>query len=449
MANDSVVANIFGIDPALLYQKQREEDSNYGFKMAQLDAEQAAAAPVYSMTQKLGRQFGNLLGIEDPQMAKNSKILAVKKQAKEMGLDKNSADGMAKYAKLLEEAGLDDVASQAQARAMEMAEKASKIGENQADALLKRAQAAKAGREGKSSQMTLIQEIKAARASGDTETEGILTQALKTGNTEVVEKGIGGKTRQKVLIDKATGKEIAAIGAPYEQGALVENNNSVNSTAGETSEFSKERQKKDAATVSELEKKQADIRASFDKLDTLENLYEKGNLIRGALPDMRLGVAQFFDTFGLGTDKLRASIGDSTTFQAVSGDMVMGMLGGTLGAQVSDADRKFAERMKPMLAQGQGIPDVIEYVRKRAREEAIKNRGEISRVGGRNNMKDDRESQPEFAEAAKAQEVYLKDPAGTLQKAWNANPQVHKKMSMEDFAKAYVRALDKKLRKHI
>jgi hypothetical protein len=120
MAHDSIVANLFGLDPALLGQQQMTQDNLFGMKMAQLAPEQAAAAPVYSMTQNLGRQVGNLLGIEDPVVAKNAKVLAAKKKAREMGLDKNSAEGMLGYAKLLEEEGLDDYAYVAKQEADKM-----------------------------------------------------------------------------------------------------------------------------------------------------------------------------------------------------------------------------------------------------------------------------------------------------------------------------------------
>jgi hypothetical protein len=143
MAHDSIVANLFGIDPALLGQQQQAQDNVFGMQMAQLAPEQAAAAPVYSMTQNLGRQVGSLLGIEDPAVAENSRILAVKKKAREMGLDPQTSSGLQAYAKLLSDAGMEDKAMQAGQKAQQMAEQEAKTGKAQGD-LLKEAQFRKA-----------------------------------------------------------------------------------------------------------------------------------------------------------------------------------------------------------------------------------------------------------------------------------------------------------------
>jgi hypothetical protein len=135
MAHDSIVANLFGLDPALLGQQRQQQDNVFGMQMAQLSPEQAAAAPVYSMTQNLGRQVGSLLGIEDPQIAENSKILAVKKKAREMGLDPQTSAGLKGYAQLLADAGMEDKAMQAGQKALQMAELEAKNGKAQGDLL--------------------------------------------------------------------------------------------------------------------------------------------------------------------------------------------------------------------------------------------------------------------------------------------------------------------------
>jgi hypothetical protein len=172
MAHDSVVANLFGLDPAILGQQQMANDNVFGMQMAQLAPEQAAAAPVYSMTQNLGRQVGNLLGVEDPEVTKNGKILAAKKKAREMGLDKNSADGMMGYAKLLEEAGLDDYALLAKQEADKMRKtqaevdwKRAQIDEERSKIPLNQARATAAGQEKKTEVQRLMERLEDPNAS--------------------------------------------------------------------------------------------------------------------------------------------------------------------------------------------------------------------------------------------------------------------------------------------
>lgn len=440
-----ITSSLFGLDPTMFQAQRAAADEAKAFQMAQLDPNQISMAAGLTRANSFGRGVGSLLGVEDPELAANNKLLAIKKQFIQSGGDPRTPEGMAQFAQMLGEQGLTEQAMKAQEKALAMAKTTADIGEKQADIKLKEAQTLKAGREGRSPQAVLIGEIKAAMAKGDVETAETLKGALKTGNTEVVEIGVPGddKLRQKVVIDKATGEPIAKVGAPYRQGALVENN--VN-TGGEK-KFGEKMGEKDAEKVVSLEDKQLGIRSQFDRLDNLEKLYGKGNLIKGSLPETRLAVAQFFDTFGVkGSENLRGKIKDSVEFQAGAGDMVIEMVK-ALGSNPSEGDRKFAERIKPSLAQGEGIPEVINYLRKRQQEEAAKNREEIDRVNARNNRP--KEVSAEYEEAYKAQETYKRDPAGTLQKAWLANPQVHGKMSMEEFAQQYVRALDKKTRKHI
>lgn len=133
MANN-IVANLFGIDPALLEQQREEADNTRAMKMAQLDPMAQAAAPVYAMHSQFGRQLGSLMGVQDPAVQENAKLLAVKKQARDMGLDPTSAQGMMKYAKLLDEAGMSDKAQIAAQKAQEMSKTQAEIDDKTMDA---------------------------------------------------------------------------------------------------------------------------------------------------------------------------------------------------------------------------------------------------------------------------------------------------------------------------
>lgn len=127
------VAGLFGLDPAVFEQQQMERDQARAIQMAQLDPMQAAMASTLPAANMVGRSVGRMLGIQDPQMEENAKLIAVKKKAREIGLQPGTAEGMKGYAQLLQEAGLDDKAMQAAEKAQQLAEQEAKTGKAQND----------------------------------------------------------------------------------------------------------------------------------------------------------------------------------------------------------------------------------------------------------------------------------------------------------------------------
>ena len=74
MATD--IAGLFGITPQLYEQQLRQQAMDQGTAYAKLAPEERAAAGIYSAGAGLGRAFGGMLGVEDPQM----KLIAARQQ---------------------------------------------------------------------------------------------------------------------------------------------------------------------------------------------------------------------------------------------------------------------------------------------------------------------------------------------------------------------------------
>lgn len=90
---DNIVGNLFGVDPAALQRQQQLNDQSQAFRYAQLDPMQQAKMAQYQGGAGLARGVGGLLGMEDPELAKASKIKQIAS-----GIDMTSANGLRQLA---------------------------------------------------------------------------------------------------------------------------------------------------------------------------------------------------------------------------------------------------------------------------------------------------------------------------------------------------------------
>lgn len=90
---DNIVGNLFGVDPAALQRQQQLADQNQAYRYAQLDPMQQAKYLQATGAAGLTRASGGLLGLEDPELAKASKIKQIAS-----GIDMTSATGLRQLA---------------------------------------------------------------------------------------------------------------------------------------------------------------------------------------------------------------------------------------------------------------------------------------------------------------------------------------------------------------
>ena len=77
---DNIVGGLFGVDPAALQRQQQLADQQTAYRYAQLDPMQQAKFAQYQGASQLARGVGGLLGMEDPELAKASKIKQIASQ---------------------------------------------------------------------------------------------------------------------------------------------------------------------------------------------------------------------------------------------------------------------------------------------------------------------------------------------------------------------------------
>lgn len=128
---DNIVGGLFGVDPAALQQQRQIADQNQAYRYANLDPMQQAKYLQATGAAGLARNVGGLLGLEDPELAKVSKIKTLSSQ-----FDLTSPTGMRDFARALQ--------SQFPQEAMMAAKRADEMMATQEQTALRSAQTAQA-----------------------------------------------------------------------------------------------------------------------------------------------------------------------------------------------------------------------------------------------------------------------------------------------------------------
>lgn len=100
MATDSIVGGLFGITPQAYEASQQALADKQAMEFAQLNPYEQATFGAFSAGRQLGRGFGGLMGVEDPQLKIISTRNALARQ-----FDINTPQGLAQYGQALQQAG--------------------------------------------------------------------------------------------------------------------------------------------------------------------------------------------------------------------------------------------------------------------------------------------------------------------------------------------------------
>lgn len=112
--------------------------------------------------------------------------------------------------------------------------------------------------------------------------------------------------------------------------------------------FAVERAKIQSARLEEARKEATSSKNSLTTLDQMEQ-QTQGNLITGPLAGSVIGAGQFLASVGALSPEAAKTLSSSEAYDKNAKDLVMQELNGKLGAQISDADRKFIEARIPQL----------------------------------------------------------------------------------------------------
>jgi hypothetical protein len=322
-----IVGGLFGVTPEALQMQREKQSQQEALNFAQLqDPFARANYQIYQGASGLGRQISGLLGAQDPEMAKAAALQGILKQA-----DTTSPEGLATLARTLAGQGFGQQALQVSQQAQGMMKTQSEISKNMRE---------KAGAD--PVQQLLRTGKYTIPSLGNYEQSGNIADLVPidpNDPTQITETAEG-----VVLVNKKTGEVVKRIGAPVERGTRT----TVNVDAKGEAEFVKELGKIDAKKVGDAGVARDNALATVRSLNQLEKLDDQG-LISGSFATGRVGATNLLNTLGLTSPTDQQRLASSQNYQKVAGDVILGVLGGKLGAGFSNEDRKFIESLVPQL----------------------------------------------------------------------------------------------------
>lgn len=330
---------------------QRQLDEARAAKFAEQTQEQRFASMGYGAGAALGRGVASLFGVDtvDPVVRQASQVRQLASQ-----FDTTTPEGMMQFAQAVKNIN-PNMALQAAQQARDMQVKIADIAQKTASAAA-------------SMMDKLTPEQRNAAASADTKadrgtpewtkiySEELARLTTKEGSKPTVV-GVAEGTKQPVYSDGAQqfvyarGPDGTSIKQPY-FGGVDRTTAKVSATAtsgdkGRTA-FSEQLGKLDAARVNDAQSARDNAVATLNSLNRLSSLDDQG-LISGSFATGRVGATNLLATLGLASDTDQRRLASSENYQKVAGDVILGTLGGKLGAGFSNEDRKFIQSLVPQL----------------------------------------------------------------------------------------------------
>jgi len=319
MAQEDITASLFAdILPRtpqqeqLLYQAQRDKTAA---TIAALEPGRGVVFSGVQAAQDVGRSIGavgkgvrGLLGVESTQDMQDK----LSEQIRAGGADILKTEGLGGYLNYLSDAygqaGMTDKAAKAKLVAEKLTQQQDTI------------------------KSTIAKNLAAANKDKQASTLDQARQVVLqlAGRTDL------GPQEQRVL---ANAREVLKLSTP---GGTTINMTQESKFAGQRGEL--QAKALDAAALSA-----STARASLTTLDDLENLAKDNKLYTGPLAMTALGASNFLNSVGLLSAADARNLASAERYDKGAKDLVMQELGGKLGAQISDTDRKFIEARIPQL----------------------------------------------------------------------------------------------------
>ena len=384
---DNIVGSLFGLTPEMYGEQQRTSALGEGISLAQLSPAARGAALTYAGAKGLGGAIGGVMGVEDPQLQRIAQRQQIIQQ-----LDLTNPASLARGVDLFTRTG-DIQAAQALASQAQAMQKA------QAETQKTTAEATKLSFENISKQgqvqqlMTqfgMDQPQALAVASNADLLKSYLTpktqqgfKLLETGKytPESVNSWVNGgdlepidKTSKPPADWAAKARELglpvaASFGAytPDQVAAVnkaVFNDEIAKKAAGAAVTRVAVNVKQEEAFASKRGTTQAEelaaatnmARTAAQALNTVNNMKQldaSGQLFTGPLANSYVGATNLLASVNLLSPDQVNRLSSSEIYDKQAKDLVMQDLGGKLGAQISDSDRKYVEARIPQLTTSQ------------------------------------------------------------------------------------------------
>jgi hypothetical protein len=388
MANENIVAGLFGMTPEMYQRQQYQQDLQQGYDLARLDPGAAARAQLPAGIGQLGRGIAGAMGIEDPQL----KLISARNSIFQQ-IDQSNPESMLQGIKMLSQAGdqqgamvLAEYYRKAQSEvALAQQRMAEKMTPEQRNAMAYAGSVAEKGTpQFNQIYQTTLQgliskekpdlttpEQKNAKAfalqagpEGSSAFNDAFVSKLEQFTTKpenrplIKEIGVAANTRepvytyqegknapQQITFKTIDGKQTMV---PYTGGVdRTTANTKVTVDAKGQEAFTVELAKDDAKEV----KNARGIRdAAIGELGTLQKMQElnQQQLMSGSFATGRVGALNLLNTLGMTSSSDTNKLANSEQYTKVSGDLLLDKIK-KLGTNPSNTDREFIAKIVPQL----------------------------------------------------------------------------------------------------
>jgi hypothetical protein len=356
MATD-IVGSLFGVSPEMYQQQMNRQVLQDAIAMQQLTPLQRAGALIQSGTYMAGQGLGGAFGIEDPMLKMISTRNALAKQ-----FDINSLEGLTGFAQALQQAGDIQGAAQASGLARQiqgaMVEQAQKAASAQASLAGAKKNLFEVSASGRAQELAktgkFTPESIAASVESDDMSLLVPVDKLAKPQTDFVGKAVELGFGDKATYGAYTPDQVKQINAALMKdeidkraaGASV-----VRLTVNQKQEeeFAKKRGTTQAEELSNAATLARGASQALNSIANMKQLNASGELFTGPLANSYITGTNFLASVGLLSPSQTKLLSSSEVYDKQAKDLVMQDLGGKLGGQISDADRKFVEARVPQI----------------------------------------------------------------------------------------------------
>ena len=387
---ESAIAGLFQT-PEMYQQARLQQQQAQAAQYAQMDPMQRAAYGTYMAGQQLGSGIGQLFGVQDPQLRMISQRNALARQ-----FDLNTPSGLMQYSNALQQSGDMQAAAAVADRARTI--NAALVEQGAKSATTQKTLAETGGltqtQQGKSATITQLQqqygldETQAAAIANNADlVKSYLTpqssqtiELLKTGkytpesisnwatglgalelvdlSTKPSEEWLrvarGFDLPAKQNFNEYTAQQVLKVNEKLLQDKLREKSagaavTRVSVDVKQEEEFAKKRGTTQAEELATATTSARGASQALGTLATMKRLDDSGQLFTGPLANTYVGATNLLSSIGLLSSDQTKMLTSSQVYDKQAKDLVMQDLGGKLGAQISDSDRKYVEARIPQL----------------------------------------------------------------------------------------------------
>jgi hypothetical protein len=352
-----IVQSLFGVSPEMYQRQQQDRADAQAMRFAQLDPFQQANFAIGRGANMLGGAIGGALGGQDPELQRVTMRQQIARQ-----LNPGDPASIEQAITALSQAGDTEGAMMLQGEYRKLQESNALVGQRSAAAAASTAAAGRERTPPTTNELTNARAIAAAAGpEGSPEYNAAFNAEYQRLTAPKEAKGPAFGTDREAVAAEVYNKPFADLSpteravvnkrVEEEQGRKSEKTAPkivLPSTVQET-EFAKKRGGEQATALTQAATMAQSGSQALTTIQSMKQLDAQGQLFTGPLAGGYVSATNLLASVGLLSPAQTNRLTSSEVYDKQAKDLVMQDLGGKLGAQISDADRKFVEARIPQI----------------------------------------------------------------------------------------------------